>query len=185
MKSQIFSSLILSVLCLMLLSVVYPFTVWAIAQIAPNKGGGELVFIKNQVVGFSKVGQSFTSDAYFNSRPSAVNYNASSSGGSNKGTTNADYLKDVQARIDTFLAHNPAISKAQIPSELVTASASGLDPDLSEQGALVQIPRIAKVRNMNEVTLRNLVQKQTIKRWIGTSTVNVLALNIALDNLKY
>lgn len=184
MNSQIFPAIKLSLLCLVLFSIIYPLSVWAIAQIAPNKGRGEIVENKGRTIGFVKVGQSFTADPYYNSRPSAVSYNASSSGGSNKGNSNPDYLKDVQARIDTFMAHNPSIAKSQIPSELVTASASGLDPDLTLKGALVQIPRIAKIRNISSEKLIDLVNKNIQKRFIGTSTINILELNVALDNLK-
>ncbi|MBL7817361.1 MAG: K(+)-transporting ATPase subunit C [Saprospiraceae bacterium] len=184
MKSQIFSALKLTFLCLILFSVIYPFSVWTIAQLAPNQGHGEVIEKDGRIVGFANVGQLFTDDKYFNSRPSAVNYNATGSGGSNKAPSNPDYLKDVQARIDTFLAHNPSVSKAQIPSELVTASGSGLDPDLSPQGAWVQIPRIAKTRGLSEEKIKDLVQKSLSKPAIGIETVNVLALNLALDRLK-
>ena len=184
MKSHIFPALKLTFLCLVLFSVLYPLSVWAIAQFAPNKGRGEVVEANGRVVGFAKVGQSFTDDKYFNSRPSAVGYNAAGSGGSNKGPSNPDYLKNVQSRIDTFLVHNPSVSKAQISSELVTASGSGLDPHLSPQGAMVQISRIAKTRGISEGKLRNLVENQVSKPVLGTQTVNILALNVALDKLK-
>ena len=184
MKSQIFPALKLTFLCLILFSVIYPLSVWAIAQLAPNNGRGEVVEKDGRIIGFAKVGQSFTDDKYFNSRPSAVSYNAAGSGGSNKGPSNPDYLKTVQERIDTFLVHNPSVSKAQIPSELVTASGSGLDPHLSPQGALIQIPRIAKSRGISEQKLKNLVQKQALMPIIGTPTVNVLSLNLALDALN-
>ncbi len=181
---NIFSALKISALCLILFSVIYPFSIWAIAQVAPNKGLGETIQSHGRTVGFEKIGQSFTVDKYFNARPSAVAYNAASSGGSNKATTNVDYLKDVQTRIDTFLLHNPDIKKTEIPSELVTSSASGLDPDLSLQGALVQIPRISKTRNISEKILTDLVNNKIKNRLIGTSTINILELNIALDNLS-
>ena len=184
MKSHIFPALKLTFLCLVLFSVIYPLSVWAITQFAPNKGRGEVIEKDGHIVGFANVGQSFTADKYFNSRPSAVNYNAAASGGSNKGPSNPDYLKDVQARIDTFLVHNPSVTNARIPSELVTASGSGLDPHLSPQGALVQIPRIAKMRSVSEKKLRNLVENHISKPIIGTQTVNILALNVALDALK-
>ena len=184
MKSQIFPALKLTFLCLILFSVIYPLSVWAIAQLAPNNGRGEVVEKDGRIIGFAKVGQSFTEDKYFNSRPSAVSYNAAGSGGSNKGPSNPDYLKTVQERIDTFLVHNPSVSKAQIPSELVTASGSGLDPHLSPKGALIQIPRIAKSRGISEERLKDLVEKQTSKPLIGTPTVNILSLNLALDALK-
>ena len=184
MNSHIFPAIKLSLLCLVLFSIIYPLSVWAVAQMAPNRGRGEIVNSKERTVGFAKIGQSFTADHYFNSRPSAVSYNASNSGSSNKGNTNIDYLKDVQTRIDTFMVHNPSIAKSQIPSELVTASASGLDPDLSLQGAMVQIPRIAKIRNISSQKLIDLVNKNIQKRLVGPSTINILELNMALDNLN-
>jgi len=132
-------------------------------------------------------GQSFTQDKYFNSRPSAAGYNAAGSAGSNKGPSNPDYLKDVQIRIDTFLAHNPSVKKEEIPSELVTASGSGLDPDISPVAAFLQIDRISKERKLPVEQLKTLVQNNIQTPFaglFGTSRVNVLKLNIALDNLK-
>ncbi len=171
----------------MFFCVIYPAVIFGIAQLAPNHGKGEIVEKNGKIVGFSKVGQSFTDDKYFNSRPSAVHYNAAGSGGSNKGPYDIEYLATVQARIDTFLVHNPDIEKSEIPSELVTASGSGLDPHLSVQACLVQVPRIAKVRKISEEKLRNLVAKKTERPLLGlfgTETINVLQLNLALDEVK-
>ena len=103
-----------------------------------------------------------------------------------KGRTNPDYLKSVQAAIDTFMVHNPGVNKADIPSELVTASGSGLDPDLSPEGAKIQVKRIARLRNMPEQELVKLVDEHTEKPLLGIfgpSKVNVLKLNIALDEI--
>ena len=143
--------------------------------------------VNGKVVGYKLIGQKFTEDKYFWDRPSAVDYNAAGSGGSNKGPTNPDYLKDVQARIDTFLVHNPGIKKEEIPSELATASGSGQDPDLSPAAAYVQVKRIAAVRNIPAEKLNDLVKKHIAKPLaglFGTERVNVLQLNIDLDNLK-
>ena len=98
------------------------------------------------------------SDKYFMSRPSAAGYNAAGSSGSNKGPTNPDYLKDVQTRIDSFMVHNKTVQKEQIPAELVTASGSGLDPDLSPAGAYIQVARIAAVRSIPVEEIRALVR---------------------------
>ncbi len=139
------------------------------------------------MVGYANVGQKFTDDKYFWSRPSAIDYNAAGSAGSNKGPSNPDYLKQVQGRIDTFLVHNPGIKKEEIPSELVTASGSGLDPDLSPKGAYVQVPRIAKRRNISEEKIKALVAQQIEKPLLGLlgpQKINVLKLNIELDKLK-
>lgn len=172
---------------LVLLAVIYPLLVAGIARLAPGGGKGETVTVNGKVVGYKLIGQNFTEDRYFNSRPSAVDYNAAGSAGSNKGPSNPDYLKTVQARIDTFLVHNPGIDKAAIPAELVTASGSGLDPDLSPAGAKVQIARIAKVRGLPVDRLTQLVDEQTqgpLLGIFGPAKVNVLALNVALDQLK-
>ncbi len=136
---------------------------------------------------YANIGQSFTEDKYFNSRPSAVNYNAAGSVGSNKGPSNPDYLAQVQARIDTFIVHNPSVKKSDIPSELVTASGSGLDPNISVEAAEVQVDRIAKERNISTEALQQLIINQTEKPlagMFGPEKLNVLKLNLALDNLK-
>ncbi len=141
--------------------------------------------MNGKVVGYAAIGQKFTDDKYFWSRPSAVDYNAAGSGGSNKGPTNPDYLKQVQDRIDTFLAHNPGVRKEEIPAELVTASGSGQDPDLSPAAAKIQVKRIAAIRKIDESKLYALVDQHTegpLLGFLGPSKVNVLKLNIALDH---
>jgi K+-transporting ATPase ATPase C chain len=155
--------------------------------IAPNHGDGATVSVNGKIVGYSLIGQSFTNDKYFIGRPSAVNYNAAGSGGSNKGPSNPEYLATVQQRIDTFLVHNPTVKKEEIPAELVTASGSGQDPDISPKGALVQVSRIAKTRNISEEKITALVNEHIqspVFGIFGTSRVNVLQLNIDLDKLK-
>lgn len=187
MKNHISPAIRLTLALLIVLSVVYPLVVAGIAKLAPGGGNGVTVSVNGKVVGYANVSQSFTEDRYFNSRPSAVAYNAAGSGGSNKGPSNSDYLKDVQARIDTFLVHNPGVNKADIPSELVTASGSGLDPDLSLAAAKIQVARLAKVRNLSAERLNQLVDEHTegpLLGLFGPSKVNVLKLNIALDEMK-
>jgi K+-transporting ATPase ATPase C chain len=172
---------------LLIVAVIYPLVVAGIAKLAPGEGKGETVTANGKVVGYKLIGQKFTQDRYFNSRPSAVDYNAAGSAGSNKGPSNPDYLKTVQARIDTFLVHNPTVNKADIPAELVTASGSGLDPDLSPAGANVQVARVAKVRGIPAERLTQLVNEHTegpLLGIFGPAKVNVLALNIALDQVK-
>lgn len=185
MTKHLLPAIKLSILSMLLLVVVYTFIVWGMALvIAPNHGNGEVVQVNGKVVGYKLIGQSFTQDKYFNGRPSAVNYNAAGSGGSNKGPSNPDYLKGVQAAIDTFLMKNPGIRKEDVPVELVTASGSGLDPDISPKAAMVQIPRIAKTRHISGETLKTLVQKHTAKPllgFLGPEHVNVLLLNVDLD----
>ena len=187
MKTQLLPALKLTFLSLVLFAIVYPLVILGFAQVAPNHGKVQFIERNGKVVGAENIGQKFTEDRYFYSRPSAVNYNAAGSGGSNKGPSNPDYLKDVQARIDTFMVHNPSVQKADIPSELVTASGSGLDPHISPQAAVIQIDRIAKIRNLSKDKLTQLVENQTNKPLLGifgTETVNVLKLNISLDELK-
>jgi K+-transporting ATPase ATPase C chain len=187
MKRYILPSIKLSVLLLILLAGIYPLFIAGVAKLAPGKGDGVTVTNNGKVAGYANIGQKFTEDKYFWSRPSAVDYNAAGSAGSNKGPSNPDYLKTVQERIDTFLAHNPGVKKEDIPAELVTASGSGLDPDLSPAGAYIQAPRIAKVRGISEDRVRALIKEYTkgpLLGIMGPSTVNVLRLNLALDDLK-
>ena len=187
MKNHLSPALRLTLVMLVLLAVIYPLLVAGISRFAPGGGKGETVVVNGKVVGYSRIGQSFTEDRYFNSRPSAVDYNAAGSAGSNKGPGNPDYLKTVQARIDTFLVHNPGVQKADIPAELVTASGSGLDPDLSPAAAKIQVARIAKVRGISVEELNQLVDRHTegpLLGLFGPATVNVLRLNVNLDDLK-
>jgi len=187
MKRYIMPALKLTLVLVLVLAGLYPLLIAGVAKMAPGKGDGETVTFNGRVVGYANIGQKFTADKYFWSRPSAVDYNAAGSAGSNKGPSNPDYLKIVQERIDTFLAHNPGVQKDDIPAELVTASGSGLDPDLSPAAAEIQIPRIAKVRGIPEDHIKALVKEYTkgpLLGILGPSRVNVLQLNIALENLK-
>src|SRR6266702_1420999 len=187
MKQHILPAIRLTIVTLVFFCVVYTFVIWAIAQLGPAKGDGETVKVNGKVVGYALEGQSFTTDKYFWSRPSAVGYNAAGSGGSNKGPSNPDYLKDVQSRIDTFLVHNPGIKKEDIPSELVTASGGGLDPDISPAAARIQVRRVATARGLPDDKLTALVEASVEHPFLGIfgpSRVNVLKLNIALDQLK-
>lgn len=187
MKQHILPAIKLTVLCLIVFVGIYTLVILGIAKASPNKGLGETVSVNGKVIGYKLEGQSFTEDRYFYSRPSAAGYNAAGSAGSNKGPSNPDYLKQVQGRIDTFIVHNPGVDKAAIPSELVTASGSGLDPDISPAGAYIQVPRIAKQRNIPEDKVKALVDAHIEKPLfglLGTAKVNVLKLNIDLDALK-
>ncbi len=187
MKQHILPALKLTFVSIVVFVGLYTLLIWGFAQAGPNNGKGETVTVNNKVVGFKLEGQNFTADNYFNSRPSAVGYNAAGSGGSNKGPSNPDYLKQVQDRIDTFLVHNPGVKKEQIPAELVTASGSGLDPDISAKGATVQVSRIARVRNITAEKINTLIAQQIQKPLLGmfgTEKINVLRLNIELDKLK-
>jgi K+-transporting ATPase ATPase C chain len=186
MKTNILPAIRLTLVCLLFFSGIYTLVVLGFAQLAPNKGNGEII-TQNGKTYYSNIGQKFTDDKYFYSRPSAVDYNAAGAGGSNKGPTNPDYLKEVQARIDTFLVHNPGINKSEIPSDLLTASGSGLDPNISVQAANVQIKRIARIRKIAIGNLQQLIISNTEKPlagFLGTERINVLRLNLALDSLQ-
>lgn len=173
-------TLILIVVC----AGLFPLLVSLIGKLAPGGGRGETITVKGRVVGYANVGQKFTADKYFWGRPSAVDYNAAGSAGSNKGPTNPDYLKIVQDRIDSFLVHNPGVKKEDIPAEMVTASGSGLDPDISPASAYVQVKRVAAIRGLAEERLKSLVDAHVEKPLLGIlgpSKINVLKLNVALD----
>ena len=160
---------------------------WLFAQLAsPNKGNAEIAVVNGKVVGAANVGQMFTKDIYFWGRPSMAGngYDATSSAGSNKGPANDEYLNEIKVRIDTFLIHHPYLSRKDVPAEMVTASASGLDPDITPQCAYIQIKRVAKARKMDENKITEIVNKSIEKPFLGlfgTEKINVLKLNIALD----
>lgn len=176
-------TLVLIILC----AGIYPLLIAFASKMAPGGGKGETVQVNGKVVGYANVGQKFTEDKYFWGRPSAVDYNAAGSAGSNKGPSNPDYLKTVQDRIDSFLVHNPGVKKEEIPAEMVTASGSGLDPDISPASATIQVKRIAAARGLTASKVQSLVETHIQKPLLGMfgpSKVNVLKLNIALDELK-
>ena len=187
MKTHFIPALKLTLLTVIFFGVVYPILIVSVATlVGPNGGKGEVVKLQGKTVGFKLIGQAFDSSAYFNGRPSAVGYNAAATGGSNKGPTNQEFLGQVENRINDFLAKNPGIKKSEIPVDLVTASGSGLDPDISAQAAFIQIPRIAKARGLPEEKLRILVgqhvHRPLLNIW-GTTSISVLELNLSLDQL--
>ncbi len=172
---------------LILFGLLFPLLIWVVGLIFPNQANGLPIYKNGKLVGFENIGQKFYSDKYFWGRPSAVDYNAASTGGSNKGPTNPDYLADVEKRIQEFLDKNPKVKRSEIPSDLVTASGGGLDPHISSQAAFIQIPRIADSRNIDRQALQKLVEENIEKPFLGMfgpERVNVLKLNLALDELK-
>ncbi len=181
---KILSIVIFTILTVILFGAIYPVVIWGIAQLAPNQGKGETVSVNGKVVGYQKIGQKFDKATYFWGRPSAVDYNAAGSGGSNKGPSNKEYLDLVQKRIDTFLTAHPYLKKSDIPADMVTASGSGLDPNISPQGALIQVKRVALARNISEEKIKDLIESKIHNPSIGTSMINVLELNVALNELK-
>ncbi len=169
-----------------LLGLVYPLTITGLAQLLfPDKANGQLLRRGGRVIGSRIVGQPFSGPKYFHSRPSAAGsgYDATASGGSNLGPTSRALVERVAAEVTRLAAENPG---KPIPVDLVTTSASGLDPDISPAAAEFQIPRIARARGMSEEQARRLVEQHTRGReWriFGEPRVNVLELNLALDDL--
>ena len=187
MKNYLIQSIRLTAVLMVLLCIIYPLVVAFAGGFSKGQGGGEKIIKNGKVVGYALIGQSFTKPEYFWGRPSAVGYNAAGSGGSNKGPSNPEYLQQVSDRIDTLLKYHPELDKSAIPADMVTASGSGLDPNISEQGAIFQIKRIAAARGLNEKDVAELVVKNTKRPLLGLfgpTSVNVLELNLALDALK-
>jgi K+-transporting ATPase ATPase C chain len=172
-----------------LTGVIYPLIVTAFAQLFPNKATGSVIVVNGMAVGSELIGQPFSDPKYFWSRPSATSpqpYNGASSSGSNLGPTNKALAEAVADRIKALREADPG-NKAPVPADLVTASASGLDPHISPQAAQYQISRVAKARGMDEGKVRSLVEQYTEPRTLGVlgePRVNVLRLNLALDALK-
>ena len=189
MISTLFKSFKLTVAFCILFSVCYIFILWIFAQVAgPNKGNADVVELNGKIVGAANVGQTFTQDIYFWGRPSYAGdgYDASSSGGSNKGPSNEEYLSEVESRIDTFLVHHPYLKRGEVPAEMVTASGSGLDPDISPKAAYVQVQRVAAARGLSPEKVMALVNANTegpLLGLFGPEKVNVLKLNVALEKV--
>ncbi len=181
-------AVLLLLLLTLLTGIIYPLVVTAFAQLfyADKANGSLIVDTKGQVIGSALIGQSFTQAKYFWGRASATSpypYNASASSGSNLGPTNPDLITTVNTRVKTLQAAEPS-NKTAVPVDLVTASASGLDPHISVAAAEYQIKRVAKARNMDENKLRELVNTYTeTRQWFvfGEPRINVLQLNLALD----
>ena len=185
MIKNLLQALRLTLVCLVLLTAIYPLVVQGLSYITPLQGQAETI-LSNDQKQYLLLAQDFHSPNYFQPRPSAINYNAAGSAGSNKGPTNTEYLQLVQARIDTFLKRNPEVKKEDIPSDLVTASGSGIDPNISVQAAKVQVKRIAKTRNINEAIIFQIIEQNTDKPLLGLlgpEKINVLNLNQSIDNI--
>ena len=198
MLREIRPAIVVLVALTLITGLAYPLAMTGIAEVIfPKQAQGSLIEQNGTVVGSALIGQVFTSDKYFHGRPSATTapdpndstktvpapYNAANSGGSNLGPSNKALIDRVQGDIDTLKKENP---NAPVPQDLVTTSASGLDPHISPEAALFQVPRIAKARNLPEDRVRQLVADNTEGRlfgFLGEPRVNVLQLNLALDHL--
>jgi potassium-transporting ATPase KdpC subunit len=173
-----------------LLCGIYPLVVWLIAQgVFPEKANGSLVSVKGQVIGSSLLGQQFGGPNYFHPRPSAAGagYDAADSGGSNLGPTSQKLIDQVKDRVVVYRTENNLTSDVLIPADAVTASASGLDPDISVKNALLQAGRVAKARGLTEEKVRNMIASRTEGRdlgFLGEPKVNVLMLNLDLNGIK-
>jgi potassium-transporting ATPase KdpC subunit len=185
MKKNLRTALLMTIVTTLLLGVVYPLVVTALAHLLfPSQAEGSLVTIKGRIVGSRLIGQPFTSRGYFRSRPSAAGpagYDAANSGGSNLGPTNRVLIDRIRRDEKKLRAEN---STAPVPMDLVTTSASGLDPDISPAAAAFQAPRVARERGMTEDVVRALITKHTQGRqfgFLGEPRVNVLELNLDLD----
>jgi potassium-transporting ATPase KdpC subunit len=198
MLREIRPAIVVLVALTLITGLVYPLVVTGIAQLTfPRQAQGSLIERNGTVVGSELIGQQFDSDKYFHGRPSATTapdpkdptktipapYNAENSGGSNLGPSNKALIDRVKGDLDKVKSENPSM---QVPADLVTTSASGLDPDISPEAALFQVPRVAKARNLPQERIRELVEDHTEGRLfglLGEPRVNVLKLNLALDQI--
>jgi potassium-transporting ATPase KdpC subunit len=187
LRSAIMATLVLAVVC----CGIYPLVVYGIAQLAfPRQANGSLIVTRDGTVrGSELLGQSFTEAKHFHPRPSAAGngYDAAHSGGSNLGSTSQKLNDLIKERITAYRTENELGEQIEIPADAVTASGSGLDPHISPRNAELQVARVAKVRNLNETKVRELVAQNTDQPslgFLGDPGVNVLKLNLALDSIK-
>jgi len=187
----LFISLKIFLFFTVLTGIIYPLFVTGIAQLAfPSKANGSLIVKNNKIIGSELIGQKFDSIIYFSSRPSAVSYNPLPSGGSNFGLTNAKLKHSVDSLKKQFIAFNQLDSTTVVPSEMLFASASGLDPHISPKAALLQVERISKVRHFDDhqkqLVLQRIKEQSEMPQFtcLGEDRINVLLLNLKLDAIK-
>jgi K+-transporting ATPase ATPase C chain len=186
MKKNLITAILMTLLTTVLFGLAFPLAITGVAQVLfPKQANGQLITHNGRVVGSRLIGQSFSSPGYFHSRPSnaGTGYDASNSGGSNLGPTNQSLIARVQSDADRLQLENPS---APIPIDLLTSSASGLDPHISPEAAEFQVSRVAKERGVNEDIIREAIRQNTETRQfgvLGEPRVNVLELNLALDEI--
>ena len=184
MKKNLVTAVLMTVATTILLGIIYPLVVTGLAQVLfHDKANGQLIEANGKIIGSRIIGQGFSGPGYFHSRPSAVNYDAANSNGSQLGPTNKKLIDRVQGDVTTLHAENPDVP---VPVDLVTTSASGLDPDITPAAAQFQVHRVAEARKVLEADTRRLVEEHTEGRiWglLGEPRVNVLELNLALDRM--
>jgi K+-transporting ATPase ATPase C chain len=190
MRRQVVAGLLMLVVFTVITGVVYPFVVTGIAQVFfREKADGSLLYFDGHPVGSALIGQEFTKAKYFHPRPSAAGagYDGSASSGSNKGPTDPAFLSAVGKRVAAYRAENGLAPNANVPVDAVTASASGLDPEISTANARIQAKRVATARHLPEARVLALVQRYTDGRglgFLGEPGVNVLEVNLALDRVR-
>jgi len=172
----------------LLTGLIYPLLMTGIIQMAiPERASGSLVVMDGRIIGSELIGQNFSGPGYFHGRPSAVGYMANGSGGSNLGPTSSKLMEETQNRIESVRLENGLSFDIPVPADLVLASGSGLDPHISVEGAILQVPRIARSRDLPEFKVMALVNQSiepAILGIFGQDRVNVLRLNIGLDGLN-
>jgi K+-transporting ATPase ATPase C chain len=182
MKKNLITSVLMTIATTVLLGIIYPLVVTGLAQVLfPKKANGQLVEVKGKIIGSRIIGQAFTGPGYFHPRPSAVSYDAANSNGSQWAPTNQKLIDRVKGDVANVEAENPG---TPVPIDLVTASASGLDPHITPANAEFQLPRVAKERGTTLEQMRGLVAKHTEQRqfgFLGEPRVNVLEMNLELD----
>lgn len=190
MRRSLLVSLRMAVVTIVAFGVIYPLAVWAVGRIAfPEQASGSLITRGGQVIGSRLIGQQFDTAEYFHGRPSAAGdgYDAMASSASNLGPTSRALFDLASSRVVTIVAENPGARAGEIPVDLVTASGSGLDPDISPDAANLQVARVARARGIAPNRVEQLVSDHVVGRqfgFLGEPRVNVLALNLALDELS-
>jgi potassium-transporting ATPase KdpC subunit len=188
MLREILRSLKILLILSILTGIAYPFLILGLGQVFfPFQAKGSIFIKDGKVKGSFLIGQTFAKNEYFQGRPSVVDYNAASSGASNLGPTSAKLIDSVKDRVDLFRRNNPSILEKEVPADIVLASASGLDPHISPEAAMLQVGRVADVRKISKTQVMALVNSNIEPPqfgFLGSPRVNVLRLNVALDSLE-